>query len=235
MDHLAPAKNMHLQAVPDLHNNGCVRRGLVGVIAVLGACRLGFDDLSTTAGRDCGIPQDLGSLGTIAPASAKVFDETEMAGEIVQLTGDIEADLSLRVELWDGYGSFAGGPSRTGTFELSGEETSAATCGVCAYLSLRIPGSGSTNSSYVTLLATGGVVDVTRLGSSGRDVATVVTALEFAEIDTSTSTPVPGGCTAALDDASLQAMAQSEDSGIRRGGHGGDGADTGDGDGGDGD
>ncbi len=224
MDHLAPAKIMRLQAVPELHNNGCVRRGGLALIVVLGACRLGFDDLSTTAGRDCGIPADLGSLGAIGPTSAKVFDETAMAGEIVQLTGTIEADLSLRVELWDGYGVFAGGPSRTGTFELSGEETSAATCGICAYLRLRTSGE---SSSYVTLLATGGVVDVTRLGSSGRDVATVVTALEFAEIDTSTSTPVPGGCTSALDDASLQALAQSENEGIRRGGHGGDGASTG--------
>jgi len=226
-----PAKILRLLAVPELHNTGDVRRGGVALIAVLGACRLGFDDLSSTPGRDCGIPADLGSLGAIGPASAKVFDETAMAGEIVQLTATIDGDLSLRVELWDGYGVFAGGPSRTGTFDLVGEETSAATCGVCAYLRLRTSGS---SSSDVTLLATGGVVDVTRLGSSGRDVATVVTAVEFTEIDTSTSTPVPGGCTVALDDASLQAMAQSENEGIRRGGHGGDGADTGGGgDGGD--
>ena len=98
MDHLALAKIVRLLAVPELHDNGCVRRGGVALIAVLGACRLGFDDLPSTPGRECGIPEDLGSLGAIRPASAKVFDETAMAGEIIQLTGTIEAELTLRVE-----------------------------------------------------------------------------------------------------------------------------------------
>lgn len=193
---------------------------------------MGFDEEPTASGRDCDITSDFGSIGPISTVTARVYDETTMPGKIVQLTGTIDVDLSLRVELWDGYGVFAGGSSHTGTFDLAGDEISAASCGVCVYLSLRTTPVGSDSSTYVTLLATSGIVDVTQLGGAGSDIEASVAGLELAELDTTSSARVEGGCTSVLDDASLNATAQSTDNGITRGGHDGDGAS---GSGGDGD
>jgi len=208
---------------------------MVVVVAVLGACRMGFDDLATetgNVGRDCGVSAALGALGALGSPSVSVYDETLMPGKITQLSGTIDAELSARIQLWDGYGALAGGRAHTGTFQLAGDDTSAATCGVCVYLSRKLGGSNST-STYTTLLAVGGVVEITQLGATGTDASATITSVDFAELDTNTSALIDGGCMSSIDTASVTAQLRTTTSGVSRGGHGGDGAGSGSG-GGDG-
>lgn len=196
------------------------------VVTGLSACRMGFEEATEIpmTGRDCGVTAELGSLGQLASPSIKVMNETIMTGKIVQLSASIDSELSLRVQLWDGYGVFAGNAAHEGTFELVGAETSAATCGVCVYLSRHTSGQ---SSSYTTLIGVAGSVDVAALGATGTDTAALIDGITFAELDTDTSTLIADGCVSSIADASLGGLSKEENEGVSRGGHGGDGAGTG--------
>ncbi|MBL0217831.1 MAG: hypothetical protein IPQ07_28625 [Myxococcales bacterium] len=197
----------------------------VGLSMALGGCRMGFDDQTAVAmGRDCGVVNQLGSLGALTMPSVKVMDETIMTGKIVQLSGTIDSELSVRVQLWDGYGAFAGGKAHAGSFVLEGADTSTATCGVCVYLNRR---TGSQSSSTTTLIGVTGEVVIEALGAIGSDVAVALVGVELAEVDPSAEALIDDGCRSSIDDARLAGTSRSETDGVSRGGHGGDGAGSG--------
>jgi len=158
------------------------------------------------------------------------YRETLRSGDIYQLSATLPADATARIkiELWDGYGAFAGGTAHTGTFQLGGSDASAATCGVCAYVTRG--SSSETQSDYVALLAVAGTIDVTQLGGVGGTVMANGTNLELAQIDPTTSMAVADGCTTMVEQASLTGTLMASPGGEgTTGGHGGDGASSGDG------
>jgi hypothetical protein len=201
---------------------------------LLGACRLGFDPVVGQGNPDggisrCSIATSFGDLGAPMPVRANRYAETLRAGEIYQLSASLPVDTTarLKIELWDGYGAFAGGAAHTGTFQLGGADASAATCGVCAYVTR---GSSETPASYVALLAIAGTIDVTQLVGVGGTVMANATDLELAQIDPATSAPVVDGCTTTVTSASLTGTLMASQGGVgTSGGHGGDGASSGDG------
>ncbi len=85
----------------------------------------------------------------------------------------------LVVELWDDFGVFAGGPAKTGTFQLTGEETDYDTCGVCVLLLANTVD----DTQEKMLLATSGTVTVTSIATAaGQTTQVSLTNASFVEI-----------------------------------------------------
>jgi hypothetical protein len=98
----------------------------------------------------------------------------------------------LVIDLWDGYGAFSGG-FRTGSFTLSGAETSWEDCGVCVRVEADYDGGPSFTDHY---MATGGTVNLTSV--DGRITGTI-TNVTFRHIVVNmgppeTSMPHADGC-----------------------------------------
>ena len=124
----------------------------------------------------------------------------------------------VQIELWPERGAFRGGPVHAGTFQLTGDDLSFATCGVC----LRAMGDkgGLTQREY---FATAGTVEVSAVGTTegAPFVATVVEA-SFAEVDTD-HVEVAGGCSADLERAKISGLVMLAGGGGGGGGGGGSG------------
>ncbi|MBI5547068.1 MAG: hypothetical protein HY901_24575 [Deltaproteobacteria bacterium] len=104
----------------------------------------------------------------------------------------------IQIELLEGYGVFTNGLV-TGTFPLTGDELNYATCGACVTLHGDVDPTTGVTAYY---MITGGTLNVTSV--SGSLVATLTGAtFEEVEIDSQTyeSTPVPNGCTSAVQQA----------------------------------
>ena len=124
----------------------------------------------------------------------------------------------VQVELWPERGAFRGGPVRTGTFTLTGEDLSYATCGVC----LRAAGDKGLDTER-EYFATAGTVEVTQVSSTegAPFVATVLDA-SFAEVDAD-RVEVDGGCAVDLDRARISGAVMIQGGGGGGGGGGGSG------------
>jgi hypothetical protein len=195
---------------------GVVRALMVVLVA---GCRVGFDPVPMA---NCPLPTDFGEHGMVTATEATRYRETLMSGHVSRVTGTLAPEVDVVVELWDGYGVFAGGTAHVGTFDLVAAETSATTCGVCAYIVK------ATSAEPMMLLATDGTVDVTQFGPSGGTIALDVTAADFTQIDPATSMPVPSGCTTSLASASLSAVVDTGQDGVGlTAGHAGDGRGSG--------
>ena len=116
----------------------------------------------------------------------------------------------VQVELWPERGAFRGGPVRTGTFTLSGDDLSFATCGVC----LRAMGDKGmpTEREY---FAIAGTVEVTAVSPTA-DAPFVATILDasFAEVD-GDHVELSKGCATDLERAKISGLV------VPRGGSGG--------------
>jgi hypothetical protein len=121
----------------------------------------------------------------------------------------------VQLELWDGQGAFTGGVVRTGTFTISGAETSYQTCGVC----LRAVGDKGTAGQKL-YLATGGTVEITSVGVGGTTLAAKITNAAFAEVDANNA-KVTGGCTSSLAGSTLSGTIVDTGGGGDGGGGGG--------------
>ncbi len=109
--------------------------------------------------------------------------------------GELNADPDLiQVELYNGFGVFAGGIA-PGTYTLAGDELNYSTCGACVRLFTE------TDDDY---FATGGTITVTQVTPDlVVDIADVT--FEHVDIDATTfvSTPHADGCLSAVTSASL--------------------------------
>lgn len=146
----------------------------------------------------CGVASDHGDLGTLS-----AFAGAEAQGTTTSLTHWLEAptpatasqatpDLVV-IELWDGYGPFAGGVARAGTFTISGAETDYDTCGVCVLIAANVTATGASK----LLFASAGTVTVTSVGSTaGQTTQATLSNATFVEISldqaTGTYSPVAG-------------------------------------------
>lgn len=195
-------------------DSGPVR--VVGILLWVAACgRMGFDENLEQGARICDVGTQLPMPGDYASQTGRIFDETVMAGHIYRVSGRLLDDpaIRIRIELWDGYGAFAGATARTGSFAIGGDDASAASCGVCAYV--------EKSSASLTMFAVGGNVEVTELGSS---LAATLEDLELVQIDPATSQVPTDACVHTLTTTTLASTLSTSTEGISDGGHGGDGA-----------
>jgi hypothetical protein len=114
------------------------------------------------------------SYGTVNLGTMQV--ETNYAAGVLgsnapheqDMDGALNADTDL-IHLWvyDGFGSFGTGSAdkiKTGTYPLTGNETSFATCGICLFIDTDFVSGGMPKDTY---FATGGSLNLTSVGSNG--------------------------------------------------------------------
>ncbi|MGC4116555.1 MAG: PPC domain-containing protein [Myxococcales bacterium] len=109
----------------------------------------------------------------------------------------------LRVELYAGAGVFSGGFA-PGTYQLTGDETNYATCGLCVRILADVDDStGDVGAFY---MATGGTVELTAVGAAG--FTAKLTNVTFVHVDIDSqynSTPNPDGCASSMAHADVVA------------------------------
>jgi hypothetical protein len=141
------------------------------------------------AGAACVAAASYGDLGTRTDA---VEADDLAAPTIVWATFALNADPdTLKVDLYQGIGVFATS-IHAGTFPLTGDELSYATCGACVHLTTT--GAGGVTQDY---MATGGTLTITAVAPRLQAVLADV-AFEHVTIAGSESTPVSDGCVSAI-------------------------------------
>ena len=193
---------------------------VVGIVLCVAACgRMGFDEGALDSiepnARLCDVGTSLPTPGAYESISGRIHRETVMMGNLYRVSGKLLDDpaIRIRIELWDGYGAFAGATAHTGSFPIGGDDASAATCGVCAYV--------EKPSASLTMLAVGGNAQVTELGNS---LAATLEDLELVQIDPATSQVPADPCVHTLTSTTLATTLSTSMEGVSNGGHGGDGA-----------
>ena len=124
----------------------------------------------------------------------------------------------VQVELWPERGAFRGGPVHTGTFALTGDDLSYATCGVCVR-ALGDKGEASQREYF----AIAGTVEVSAVAATdGAPFVATITEASFAEV-TADHVEVAGGCSADLARAKITGAVMIQGGGGGGGGGGGSG------------
>jgi hypothetical protein len=143
------------------------------------------DATPVVADNTCGVASDYGTLGSLAGQA----DYTLQNGSTTDYVTDLSAATPmsatqaapdiLLIELWDNFGVFNGGPAKTGTFQITGDETDYDTCGACVLLLANY----TSNAPTKLLLATAGTVTVTSVGTaSGQMTKASIANATFVEI-----------------------------------------------------
>jgi hypothetical protein len=148
----------------------------------------------------CAIQTALGDLGEL-PATPAVL----ATGMNILYRAELNTDVDkVALELYSGTATFGGGDPQPGTYPLTGDELQFQTCGVCVLLyanDMAGPGFPDPDKAY---MATGGTVVLDTVGAT---LAGSLSNVTFQEVTidpgTAVSTPVPGGCNAALDSATF--------------------------------
>jgi hypothetical protein len=85
---------------------------------------------------------------------------------VVDYQGAINADIDvLRLLLFSGVGNFSGGDIKTGTFQLSGSESTFNTCGTCVFVLTDVTRTGFSDWYQ----ADGGTLTITTAGAGAGD------------------------------------------------------------------
>jgi hypothetical protein len=164
---------------------------------------------AVAADNACGVASTQGNLGTLMGQSSVAQQGTTTSmiysvGADSPLTANQMARDVIYVELWDGFGAFAAGPARTGTFTISGDETDYDTCGVCVLVLANY----ANNTAAKMLAATSGTVTVTSIGTAaGQTTAVTLTNISFTEIalqaDQTYQAVAGSTCTSPISNAAL--------------------------------
>ena len=161
--------------------------------------------VSTTSFGDKGAMQGSAILDTGMNAQSPNDDTLVF---FAPLEGGVPGDL-FYLELYADYGAYAGGPVRTGSVTISGDETQYADCGACARVLTDAQADGNYTDDY---LATGGTVNVTATatavgqtlsGSISNLALTHVTILDAAPY---TSTPAGDNCNTMIMNGTFSGM-----------------------------
>lgn len=128
------------------------------------------------------------SYGTIGDVRGKAVSELQDSTSTLRVswveaptpaTAMQEKPDVLVVEMWDDFGVFAGGPAKTGTFQITGDETDYDTCGICVLLLANTVD----DTQEKILFATSGTVTVTSIATAaGQTTQVSLTDASFVEI-----------------------------------------------------
>ena len=129
-------------------------------------------ELSALQAQRCNVPSSMGAKNWYRLSAT--------------LPGDLDV---VQVELWPERGAFRGGAVRPGTYPLTGDDLSYATCGVCVR-ALADKGMSSQREYF----AIAGTVEVTAVSSTaGAPFVATIRDVSFAEVDSDHS-EVKSGC-----------------------------------------
>jgi len=161
----------------------------------------------------CGVASTQGNLGTLTGQAG-----AGQQGTTTQMVYSVSADTPstasqatpdvVYVELWDNYGVFVGGPVKTGTFTITGDETDYDTCGACVLMLANV---ASTGTPAKLMAATSGTVTVTSIATAaGQTTSVTLTNISFTEIQAVTDQgyqPVAGStCTSPISNATVSGV-----------------------------
>jgi hypothetical protein len=121
-------------------------------------------------------------------------------------------DDVIQLELWDNLGAFKGGVVRAGTFELTGDDASLTTCGVC----VRALGDKGMDGSQ-EFFATSGTVEVESVGGNGTAFVATIRNVTFEQVDDVSKAVVDEGCASSLAEIKVSGTV------VAMGGNGGGG------------
>lgn len=191
---------------------------LVGVLAMAMAmgCSVsgtgddGVDDPTpgADAGNDpvptsCALESAYPDLGASMGGAALVETQDDMpANSLLTIQGQLNQDLTpdfMRIQLWEGYGAFTGGFA-PGSISLTGDESSAISCGACVLLFGDV--NTQTGAALTVLVANGGTMNITAVDKTpvtGRVTGTLSNVtLREVELQDGVEVDVAGGCTSSI-------------------------------------
>lgn len=203
---------------------------VTGVTGVIGVAACGGGDGAPDAGSDVDAapPVDGGSADDAAPwtcpamasyagvtpTDAEAFWFGDLADPIAVVAsaaiGEGAAGTptdELQLEFYRGAGAFAGYPIAPGTYQISGDETQYATCGVCVLLVANVSpavAGRAPDDPDADYLATAGTVEIVSVDPT---FEVRVRDLEFTRVDIDDasyqSTPSADGCASSLPEATV--------------------------------
>ena len=178
------------------------------------------------AAAGCPVEGNIGPFEPLEVENALHFtQEDDPAARVLVVASRVDdgdsppADL-LSIQLWDGFGAFAGGQIATGEFAIEGDEANLRSCGVCVSV---LGDAVQTGSGQVTAvkqyIATGGTVTIESAGDrAGNDISgnftgsvTGLTLVELAQDKSGNA--LAGGCETAIESASWDAPIINGDDG----------------------
>ncbi|MGI5864106.1 MAG: DUF4215 domain-containing protein [Myxococcales bacterium] len=142
---------------------------------------------------DCTLASSYGALTVSGPIDiGEGGSYMAMQSELPSADGTVDL---LSLELYPGFGSMTNG-ILPGTYTIEGDDLNYGTCGIC----VRLIGNLTATSADAEYYITGGTVVIDQVEGEFQATLTDATFVEVT-IDGGTymSTPVPGGCTSAID------------------------------------
>lgn len=150
----------------------------------------------------CSAPGSFASLGALADGAGETGDGLDGAYDLYW--GPLEDGMPgdhISLELWEGYGPFAGG-LRTGTFSIAGDETDYSVCGLCAIIATDYDGTNYRD----TYMAQSGSITITSVdGSISGTMSNVTFRHVLLDADTGAQSEAGTGCTTRITSASFTA------------------------------
>lgn len=166
----------------------------------------------------CLAAEGYGNATLTNQGAAQVPPEDGMPSEFMYMFGDLNADAmfdAFYMELAAGYGAFTDTPIAPGTYELSGEESDYATCGVCAEIDADINDEGEISQIY---FANGGSITINSITPNLSGTITNATFVHSNfDPDDGTTTPHQSGCQTTLTSASFDVMVETIEEDMLRG------------------
>jgi len=161
-------------------------------------------DLAALKAQRCNVPSSMGSKNWYRLSA--------------MLPGELNV---VQIELWPERGTFRGGPVKPGVYQLTADDLSYATCGVCVRAM-----ADKGMSSQREYFAIGGTVEVKEVSSAeGAPFVATIRDVSFAEVNANHS-EVKGGCALDLEAAEISGSVQlmgGSGGGAGGGGSGGSG------------
>lgn len=174
-------------------------------------------DAGSTGGVDaapapCTAPASFGDAGALQAEAFFVPDVDEGTDDganddLLVLFAPLESGATpdaIRLQLFAGYGAFAGGATRTGTFQQTGAELDLFECGICAGVLTDTTAEGYADD----YLPTGGTLELTAIGTAAGQMLTGrLSNLTFQRMTVAEdgSTTPDGDCTTMLTAATFSA------------------------------
>lgn len=164
------------------------------------------DATTVVPDNDCGVPESQGDLGTLvangdARSQGGTTDFVFTLASYTPASADTPSPDAVYVELWDNYGVFAGRHATPGTYEITGEETSYATCGVCVFTLADLDGSGT--ASRILEATSGSITIYSVAPAMDAPLSIEVHDATFQEVSPQDYSPLASDCPSPLARARL--------------------------------
>ena len=172
----------------------------------------GGNTTADAAPATCLLPASLGAVTPSQQEGHSAMGKMSTTVDNYYLYADLNTDAQpdvLLLDLYDGYGAFAGGfPTTATTVLLTGDETSYDSCGACVMALTDYTMSGPTGDPY---FAQGGMLNLTSV--SATSIAGTLNNVSFTHVtidDQNVTTPKGDGCDSTLTSLSFSAVPEPD-------------------------